>query len=121
LRSIIVVAVAVTLVLAEGPPAGAHAKVYEAQLFHTGTTSPPLTFKGFISSSVDRCFPSRLVRLHFGDSIVGSTRTNDAGSFEVESDTSDRGTYTIEVTRRILRRTSRHRHVCGAASTTADF
>jgi hypothetical protein len=113
-RRLAAYATAIVTMMSFGTPAGAHTMSYPTELERTGVTAPPLTIRGFISSGKNACFPKRTVTVSYGGAVVGADMTNAAGQWEVVSETSKPGEYTITVKRKFIRRTAEHRHICGA-------
>jgi hypothetical protein len=120
-RASFVFAFVTVLVQATMPAATAHTRTFDTTITHIGTfCCSPLRFTGQVSSSKDACFPNRTIKVKLNDVVRGTATTTDSGSFEVASDTFEGGTYTVKVTKELLRNTSSHKHVCEADSFTYE-
>lgn len=80
------------------------------------------TFEGKVISDSDRCVADRLVRIKQEvdgkDVVVAKTTTNADGEYSVPTGDLEPGTYYAVVTRKVLRKNDKHKHVCKRAVST---
>jgi hypothetical protein len=77
-------------------------------------------FAGAVTSTKARCEKKRTVTLNLraadgSTQVVGTDLTDAAGAWAILPATTAPGTYYAEVSKRVLRKSSKHRHVCRAA------
>ena len=81
----------------------------------------PARFDGAVSSEKPRCVKNRTVNLRLlandgSSSVVASDVTDSSGAWVIQPATAPAaGTYFAEATKKVLKKNSKHRHVCRAA------
>lgn len=82
----------------------------------------PDTFEGRVRSASDRCVADRLVRIYRvaegDDVLVGEATTDVNGEYSTPTGDLAAGTYYALVTRKVLRNSDKHTHVCKRAVST---
>jgi hypothetical protein len=123
---IVATAALLTVVLVAG--AGGHTARYDSTVtakFKKAGNDPytqPATFSGTVNSVKPRCEKNRTVNLRLraadGSSAVVATDLTDAsGAWAIQATTSPAaGTYFAEAAKKVLRKNSKHRHVCRKAA-----
>ena len=75
----------------------------------------PDTFEGKVSSEADKCVADREVLFYVvtpsGDEVIGETTTDADGNYSAPA-YPEPGTFYAVVTRKVLRNTEEHTHVC---------
>jgi hypothetical protein len=87
--------------------------------YNKATKSTPASFDGTVTSAKPRCAKGRTVNLRLrttdGSTVVATDLTDANGLWATEVQNLQPGTYFAEVTRKVLRKTDTHRHVCKKA------
>ena len=87
--------------------------------FATGVTAAAQNknqFRGTVTSGNAKCVPQRSVRLFSSTGVLEATATTDAqGSFRIDNKNLAPGTHYVNVQKRALKKTRKHRHLCGGA------
>lgn len=87
----------------------------------TDPYAKPALFDGTVSSSKARCEKKRKVSLRMRESdgstsVVSTDNTDATGAWEIQpSGTVAPGDYFVKVSKKVLRKSSKHRHVCKKA------
>jgi hypothetical protein len=88
--------------------------------FATGVTAAAQNknqVRGTVTSGKARCVPQRTVRLFSSTGVLEATATTDAqGSFRIDNKNLALGTHYVNVQKRPLKKTRKHRHVCAGAT-----
>lgn len=92
----------------------AHKKTYASAV--TATAKNKNLVEGTVASGKLRCLPARNVRLYSPTGLLEATATTDAqGGFRIVEKNLAVGTHYVNVRKRVIKKTSHHRHTCGAA------
>jgi hypothetical protein len=95
----------------------AHKKTYATTI--TAAAQNKNQVQGNVASSNPKCLAQRGVRLYSSTGVLEATATTDAqGGFRIQNKNLAVGTHFVNVQKRVIKKSRRHRHACGPASTT---
>jgi hypothetical protein len=96
--------------------AQAHKKKYPTSV--TATAQNKNQVRGNVVSVNSKCQPNRSVRLYSPTGVLEATVTTDSqGAFRIDNKDLVVGTHTVNVPKRVIKKNSRHKHICGGAQT----
>ena len=94
--------------------AQAHKKKFATSV--TAAAQNKNQFRGNVTSGKAKCVPQRSVRIFSSTGVLEATATTDAqGSFRIDNKDLALGTHYVNVQKRALKKTRKHRHICGGA------